>query len=56
MALEWVLAEEYAIGDMYFASALTATMPNRLFGIAGYSPVLNDYGPLPADQTAKRKH
>ncbi len=47
MAIEWVLAEEYAIGDMYFASALTATMPNRVFGIAGYSPVLNDYGPPP---------
>ncbi len=47
MAMEWILAEQYAIGDMYFSSALTATMPNRLFGIAGYSPVLNDYGPPP---------
>ncbi len=47
MAIEWDLAEEYAIGDMYFSSALTATMPNRLYGIAGYSPVINDYGPPP---------
>lgn len=41
---EWVLAEQFALGDMYFSSALTATMPNRLFGLAGYSPVINDYG------------
>lgn len=47
MAIEWDLAEQYAVGDMYFASALTATMPNRLFQIAGYSPVVNDYGPPP---------
>jgi phospholipase C len=47
LAIEWDLAEEYAIGDMYFSSALTATMPNRLYGIAGFSPVINDYGPPP---------
>lgn len=44
MAPEWVLAQQFALGDMYFATALTATMPNRLYGIAGYSPVINDYG------------
>lgn len=44
MAPEWVLAQEFSIGDMYFASALTATIPNRLYQIAGYSPVMNDYG------------
>ncbi|MEM3851921.1 MAG: alkaline phosphatase family protein [Methanomassiliicoccales archaeon] len=44
MAPEWDIAEEFAIADMYFASALTATIPNRLFQIAGYSPVINDYG------------
>ena len=47
LAIEWDIAEQYAIGDMYFSSALTATMPNRLYGIAGYSPVINDYGPPP---------
>lgn len=44
MAPEWVLAQQFALGDMYFATALTATMPNRLYGIAGFSPVINDYG------------
>ncbi|MGI0068574.1 MAG: alkaline phosphatase family protein, partial [Thermoplasmata archaeon] len=47
MAPEWVLAQEYALGDNYYASALTETTPNRLFAIAGYSPVTNDYGPPP---------
>ncbi len=47
MAPEWVLAQEYALGDNYFASALTETNPNRLIAIAGYSPVTNDYGPPP---------
>lgn len=44
MSPEWALAQQFAIGDMYFSSTLTATMPNRLYGIAGYSPVINDYG------------
>ncbi len=44
MGPEWVLAQQFALGDMYFSSTLSATMPNRLYGIAGYSPVINDYG------------
>ena len=44
---EWSLAEQYAIGDMYFASQLSETSPNRLYSLAGYSPVINDYGPPP---------
>ncbi len=44
MSPEWALAQQYALGDMYFSSALTATMPNRLYGLAGFSPVINDYG------------
>lgn len=47
MAVEWVMAQQYALGDRYFSSALTETVPNRLYGLAGYSPVLNDYGPPP---------
>ena len=44
MSPEWALAQQFAIGGMYFSSTLTATMPNRLYSIAGYSPVINDYG------------
>lgn len=43
----WDLAEEYSLGDMYFASMLTETSPNRLYNMAGFSPVINDYGPPP---------
>ena len=47
MAVEWVMAQQYALGDMYFSSILSETVPNRLFGLAGFSPVINDYGPPP---------
>ncbi len=47
MAMEWDLIQQYAMGDMYFASTLSETVPNRLYEIAGYSPVINDYGPPP---------
>lgn len=53
-AAEWDWAEEYTLGDNYFASDLTETTPNRLYTLAGYSPVINDYGPppyVPLDQT-----
>lgn len=43
----WDLAEQYALADNFFASSLTETTPNRLYNIAGYSPVFNDYGPPP---------
>lgn len=47
MAPLWVLAEQYSLADNYFASTLTETSPNRLYSIAGFSPVMNDYGPPP---------
>jgi len=47
LGIEWSIAEQYAIADMYFASQLTETAPNRLFSLAGYSSVINDYGPPP---------
>lgn len=47
MAIEWDLAQQFSLGDMYFSSALTETIPNRLYEVAGYSPVINDYGPPP---------
>ena len=46
-ALEWDWAQEYGLGDMYFASALTVTDPNRLFALAGQSSVTDDSGPPP---------
>ncbi len=53
MAPEWDWAEQYGIGDNYFASMLTETNPNRLYTLCGFSPVINDYGPppmVPSDQ------
>ncbi|MEM3185922.1 MAG: alkaline phosphatase family protein [Conexivisphaerales archaeon] len=47
LAPEWDLAEQYALADMYFASQLTETAPNRLYSLAGFSTVINDYGPPP---------
>ena len=43
----WDLAEQYALADNYFASVLSETSPNRLTNIAGFTPVINDYGPPP---------
>jgi len=47
LAVEWDWAEEYGLGDMYFASYLSDTAPNRLMSLAGYTPVTGDYGPPP---------
>lgn len=47
LGIEWSIAEQYALADMYFASQLTETAPNRLTSLSGYSPVINDYGPPP---------
>jgi len=41
-AIEWALAQNYGIGDMYFSSVLSETLPNRLYSLAGYSPVKQD--------------
>ena len=46
-ALEWDLAQEYALGDRYFASSLTTTDPNRLISLAGQSPITKNTGPPP---------
>jgi phospholipase C len=43
----WDIAEQYALADNYYASVLSQTTPNRLTNIAGFSPVINDYGPPP---------
>lgn len=53
-AIEWVLAQEYALADQYRSSMLTETTPNRLYSIAGFTPVTDDYGPppyIPYDET-----
>jgi len=46
-ALEWDWAQEYGLDDMYFASSLTVTDPNRLYSLAGQSSVTDDSGPPP---------
>ncbi len=54
MAPEWDVAQQYSLADAYFSSALTESNPNHLYAIAGYSPVINDYGPppwIPFDET-----
>ncbi len=47
LAIEWDWAEEYSLGDMYFSSVLSDTVPNRLMSMAGQTPVTGDYGPPP---------
>ncbi|MEM3675599.1 MAG: alkaline phosphatase family protein [Thermoplasmataceae archaeon] len=41
-ALEWDIAMNYALADNYFSSTLSETLPNRLYSIAGFSPVSQD--------------
>jgi phospholipase C len=43
----WDYAEEYGLGDNYFASVLGETTPNRLMMLTGSTPVSADYGPPP---------
>jgi len=45
--LEWSLASEYSIGDRYFSNFMSESAPNTLYYYAGFSPVINDYGPPP---------
>jgi phospholipase C len=49
LAAEWDWAEEYGLGDNYFSSVLSETLPNRLYSLAGSSPVNSDcsYCPPP---------
>ncbi|MCL5671864.1 MAG: alkaline phosphatase family protein [Nitrososphaerota archaeon] len=44
----WDLAEEYSLANMYFAPLLSESAPNTMYYLAGYSPVMNDYGPPPS--------
>ena len=44
----WDLAEEYSLGDMYFAPVLSESAPNTMYYLAGYTPVMDDYGPPPS--------
>jgi phospholipase C len=47
VAAYWDYAEEYGLGDKYFASALSTTTPNRLMILAGDTPVSANFGPPP---------
>jgi phospholipase C len=44
----WDYAEEYGIGDRYFASVMSTTTPNRLMALTGDSPVSGNFGPPPS--------
>lgn len=44
----WDLAEEYAMADNYFSPQIGESAPNTLYYLAGFSPVINDYGPPPS--------
>ncbi|MGC8620035.1 MAG: alkaline phosphatase family protein [Thermoplasmata archaeon] len=48
LGLEWSIASEYSIADNYFAPQLSESAPNTLYYIAGFTPVINDYGPPPS--------
>ncbi len=43
----WDYAEEYGLGDNYYAPVLSMTTPNRLMILAGDTPVSANYGPPP---------
>jgi phospholipase C len=43
----WDYAEEYGLGDSYFAAVLSMTTPNRLMMLAADSSVAEDNGPPP---------
>jgi phospholipase C len=43
----WDYAEEYGLGENYFATILSTTTPNRLVLFAGDTPVSGNYGPPP---------
>ena len=43
----WDYAEEYGLGDNYFAPVLSTTTPNRLMLLAADTPVSGNYGPPP---------
>ncbi len=47
VAAYWDYAEEYGLGDKYFASALSTTTPNRLMILGGDTPISANYGPPP---------
>ena len=53
VAAYWDYAEEYGIGDKYFASALSTTTPNRLMILGGDTPVSANYGPPPSISYSK---
>ena len=44
----WDLAEEYSLANMYFSPELSESDPNTLYYMAGFAPVINDYGPPPS--------
>ncbi|MGC8663599.1 MAG: alkaline phosphatase family protein [Thermoplasmata archaeon] len=48
LGLEWSIASEYSIADNYFSPQLSESAPNTLYYIAGFSPVIDDYGPPPS--------
>jgi phospholipase C len=48
IAAYWDYAEEYGLGDKYFAPVLSTTTPNRLMILAGDTPVSANYGPPPS--------
>src|SRR5216683_3072507 len=43
----WDYAEEYGLGDNYFAPVLSTSTPNRLLILAGDTPVSGNSGPPP---------
>ena len=49
----YALANEFAIGDRYFASVMTSTWPNRLFAMAATSFGIGDNSFVTLDTSAK---
>ena len=47
LAPEWALAEQYGLGDNFYAEQIGESTPNHLYYLTGFAPVHNDYGPPP---------
>ncbi len=46
-APQWDIAEQYGLADNFYAPCLSESAPHHLYYVAGYSPIINDYGPPP---------
>jgi len=52
----WDIAEEYGLGDYFFSSAMSYSLPNHWFAVAGAAPVQSEKTVLQSRNTAPLTH